>query len=1137
MLLKFLPPVIAEIVVVCCCLSVAGQSQTNGAIAGIVTDETGAVIPKARIVVRNRSTAALRKTTTDATGTFTLPFLAPGNYEITIEASGFARAVVRDVTIAITETTRVEVELSVATISQHVEVSTTLLTTGPQLGRVIEARAISDLPLATRNFTQLLALSPGSDAALADNTGVGRNSQNISVNGARRTQNNFRINGVDANTTGTNSALFIAVPAPETIEEFKVQTSLYDASFGRAGGGNLQALTKSGTSSVHGTVYTQFRISALNANNPFLKASRVERPPLARTVVGATVGGPARGNRAFYFLSYQETRERNGLSVNSLSSNVLVASGLTNDRSESALKTAFGLPAIHPVSLALLNFKMQSGAFLIPTPQPGARYSGSTISSYSEHQFNVNFDFRLNERGWLTTKFFFANAPSTLAMFNGPNVPGFNDQRQLNHRLVAIQLLNTFGSSTTNEAHLGYSFVRNNSFPDEPLRDAQFGIRRSNADAFPGFPLIRIAPTARGIAFGTGFANIDLQAQHHAATAGDVLVVVRGKHVFRAGAELVWYRVPLRLNFFRHGQIDFATFNDFLRGAPSASFLGSGIHERDLQTTDYSAFFQDDWRLSRRLTLNLGMRYELSMPFADTRGRLSTFDPALYGPRFDIRGQPVGPPAGGFVQARNALPQYDLAQVPNVEKRLVKTLDPNNFGPRVGFAFFPTILPGIVVRGGYGIFYSRISTGALNNIQTPPTYLVGTRVSAALSLLTFDDPFFPVPQTEQFPLFVTGATLTGQFLDRNVRTPYIQQYNTSVQYRIGNRKLLEIAYVGTGGASLPRLVAINQARLASPQRPVINSATGALVVTNTPQNAQLRAPFQGVSIVNFTQAQTTAQSTYNSFQMSFSGAHAHGSFLASYTFAKAIDNASGRDEFDFSSIVGDQLDDRANRGVSDFDRRHRIVVSCVWELTRHRSARDSLTRRLLSDWQIAGILVAMSGQPIDIVDTGAGSFYGLNNGPNPLVRPSWAPGATRRTATTNVPSGYFFNPLAFFRPVVTAGQPIPSSNGLATADALGTDIGNVGRNVLRGPRQVDLDFSIARRFPFADTKNIELRAEFFNLFNRVNLSNPISDLNAVVATGSLDPLSGRILNPGDFGRITSTSNNPRLIQFAAKLNF
>jgi len=200
-------------------------------------------------------------------------------------------------------------------------------------------------------------------------------------------------------------------------------------------------------------------------------------------------------------------------------------------------------------------------------------------------------------------------------------------------------------------------------------------------------------------------------------------------------------------------------------------------------------------------------------------------------------------------------------------------------------------------------------------------------------------------------------------------------------------------------------------------------------------------------------------------------------------------------------------------------------------------------RLLLSNWQVAGIVTAMSGLPIDISDSNAGSLYlGLNNG---LSRPSWVPGATRSTATSNIPPGYFFNPFAFARPVVVAGQLIPSSNGTAVAGptcgqptVLCTDFGNVGRNVLRGPNQTNVDFSIIKRFPFSESKNLELRAEFFNLFNHVNFANSISDFNAILSSGgSIDPSSGRIIDPGAFGRIISTSTNPRIIQFAVKLVF
>jgi hypothetical protein len=868
-----------------------------------------------------------------------------------------------------------------------------------------------------------------------------------------------------------------------------------------------------------------------------LKAAAVERPELERNVFGATLSGPLTRNNAFFFLAYQGTDERNGASVNSVSPSVLIARGLTDDRSEQTLRSTFNRTSIHPVSLALLNARLPDGSFLIPTPQANGRYSGSALSRFEEHQINTNVEFRLSDKNWLAAKFFLANAPWTLAMFNGPNVPGFDDERQLNHRLLSIQDIHTFRSNVLNEARLGYNFVRNNSFPQEPIKDSDVGIRRSNADSFPGFPLIRIAPNARGLTFGTGFANIDLQATTHSATLADVVSIMRGNHTTRAGVEILNYQSTIALNFFRRGQIDFNNFQDFLSGNANVSFLGSGINDRNLRTTDYSFFIQDDWKISPRWTINAGLRYELNLPFYDTRGRISTFDPSLYRPRLVVNnaGLPQGPPAGGFVQAGNVIPEYDLPDVPNVSKRLVTSIDQNDFAPRLGFAYSPRVSSRFVVRGGYGIFYSRGSAGPLNNgIQSPPNYIVRTRAASPI-----DNPFFDVPSVDQFPTFIEGAALSGVFFDRNLRTPYFHQYNLSTQYTIGKDLLLETAYVGARGVNLPRLIALNQARLASPQHPIVNQVTGAIITTNTPQNAQLRAPFQGVSTVNFSQSQGTAQSTYNSLQVSLTRRLSKGlQFLASYTFAKAIDNASGRDEFDFSTILGDQLNNRANRGVSDFDRSHRFVVSYLWHLPEPGFTRKSTaTRLLLSNWQLAGVVVLMSGQPIDIVDTGAGSFYGLNNGVNPLARPNWAPGASRNTALSNVPSGYFFNPFAFVRPVVTAGRPIPSSNGTAMANVLGTDIGNVGRNVLRGPGQYNLDLSLTKRFQFRESKNIEFRAEVFNLLNHVNLSNPIGDLNAVSATGSFDPVTGQILNPGDFGRITSTSNNPRILQLALKFNY
>ena len=546
-------------------------------------------------------------------------------------------------------------------------------------------------------------------------------------------------------------------------------------------------------------------------------------------------------------------------------------------------------------------------------------------------------------------------------------------------------------------------------------------------------------------------------------------------------------------------------------------------------------------RSSQKLTLNLGLRYELDLPPYETRGSNPTFDPTLYEPllKVDSSGNPVGPPIGGFVQPRNVIAQYDLPGIPKVGKRVLRSNDPNNLGPRIGFAYSPLDSGRLVLRGGYGIFYSRASTIYIN-FNTPPAYFVGIKNPPT----SFAEPYFLVPSQDRFPTFVQNAALAGRVFDRDIRTPYFHQYNTSVQYAARPSLVLEVAYVGTRGLNLLRNVAINQARLASPQNPRTNEVTGQPITTNTPGNVGLRAPFQGVEVNGFSQTQSSAESSYNSLQLSLTRSVSKGlQLLASYTYARSIDNGSGQDGFDSNSILGNQLDKRANRGVSDFDRTHRFVLSYLWDVPRPGFAtKTTAARWLFSNWQIAGIATAMSGLPIDIVDSNAGSFYlGPNNG---LSRPSWAPGATSSTATSNIPAGYLFNPFAFARPIVSAGQLIPSSNIGAVAGApcglptiVCTDFGSVGRNVLRGPKQTNVDFSVIKRLPLGESKNIEFRAEFFNLFNHVNFANPISNLNAFASSGGSIDANGRILNPGDFGRITSTSNNPRLIQFALKLNF
>lgn len=1142
------------------------QSQTTGKIAGNVSDERGSVISGAEVTLTSKATGEVRTAVTDSEGNYSFLLLPPGTYQLAFKAQGFKKAVSENVRVAITETTVVNADLAVGAVTEEsVTISaggTVVQTDGAQLGRVVDSRAVAELPLATRNFTQILGLSPGAATYLPDNTSVGRNSQNISVNGGRVTNNNFQINGVDANSMGTNSAPSVSVPAPETIQEFKVQTSLYDATFGRSGGGNIQAVTKSGSNEYHGVAYEYFRNDALNANDPFLKADGIARPVLRRNIFGATLGGALVRDKVFFFGSYQGTRETNGASrINSLSSGILVAPGLTNDRSEATLRNTFfpgTTQALSPVALSLLNARLPNGQFLIPTPTSAAgTYTGSTPSRYREDQGNANIDWKISDRSNLAFKFFIFNAPQTLTLPSflggGPNVPGYGNYQENNGRLFSLQYTRVLSSNIINEARIGYNFIRVDAFPQQPVKDSDVGIRRANASIFPGMPLIRINAAAGGVVIGTS-PTIDVQATSPSTTFYDTLSIVRGKHNLRMGTEIRYNENNYTLNFFSRGQLDFLSFQQFLLGNAFVSVLGSGLGDRSLRAIDYNFFVQDDWKLTSKLTLNLGLRYELDLPPYDTRGRIATFDPALYKPRqLAVAGTPIGPPIAGYVQAGNVISQYDSTDIPNVDKRVVNSIDPNNFAPRIGFAYSPLGSGRLAIRGGYGVFYSRTSFQYITlNVIAPPTYIFGTRIGLPTPI-PVTDPFFAAPAQSAFPTLVPGVNLSGTFFDRNIRTPYLHQYNANVQYEIARNLLFEVGYVGTRGLNLFRQVAINQARLATAQSPITNAVTGASFTTNTPADAALRAPFQGVVVNGFAQNQSTAQSGYNSLQMSLTRRFSRGvQFLASYTWGKSIDNASGQGGGpgtngvinpggvgETSQIVGDQTNNRANRGISDFDRTHRFVLSGIWELPSPAFAKNSAAGRLFFDgWQLAGIWTSMSGLPIDVVDAGGGSLYGLN-GTTALVRPNYAAGAGASTATSNVPAGYYFNPLAFARAVVAANSPIPSSGGKAlTGAAGGTDIGSLGRNILRGPNQHNVDFSIVKRFKFLETRSIEFRTEFFNVLNYVNLANPISDLNAVPATnfradGTIDPARGS----GRFGRIISASSNPRLVQFVLRINY
>jgi outer membrane receptor protein involved in Fe transport len=819
---------------------------------------------------------------------------------------------------------------------------------------------------------------------------------------------------------------------------------------------------------------------------------------LSRHQFGGTFGGPIRRDRLFFFGSYQGTRETNGASLNnSLLFPVIPPQLRDNNRSAAALQSTFGV-APNPIAVTILNAKLANGAFAIPSAAtPSGLTPISAISRFRENQFNANFDIRFSDTHTLSLKNFSARNPSVQSNFNfaalgnGPTqLPGTGADLTIIQTLSSITDTYVFNPNVVNQARLGYMRLRNTSVPEEPFTAAQLGITSPLQNLFPGMPTLIVTGL---FALGSSpFA--DQSSRINAFTYGDTLSVLAGSHHFRMGGEYRRTHLNFFFNAFSRGQITFASFNDFLVGN-GVSIIGSGVFDRAMRVNDVGAFFQDDWKFNERLTLNLGIRYDFYGFPSDVRNRFVNFLPDQL--RQGTIAAPASPP-NGFVQAEGG----QLAGVPEVSKNLILS-DKNNFSPRVGFALRLNNEGRLVLRGGYGIYYDRFSTRYASTQLLNYPYLA-LAVGLPGLLRTFANPFIPVPQPSAFPLQPTipsplsplapivGVPISGLYADPELSTPYVQQYNANVQWEVVKNYLLEVGYVGSKGTKLLQVISLNQ--------PVYNRAANVFVA---PLGTALGTQKQVASGIQ--QVQTSANSRYNSLQISMTKRADRGlQFLAAYTLGKSTDYYSGSSINELVPMPGDQLNWKLNYGPSDFDRRHRLVTSFVYDLPK---------KGLLNNWQVNGILILQTGTPFSIIDS-----------PNFFIiqRANFAADANNLLTSGDVESqiNQFFNTSAF-----VLSRPLLGGGSLGTPNNPNFDpanpFGNTPRNLFYGPGQKNLDLSIVRFIPIRESVRAELRTEFFNLFNWTNFANP----------------NNNIAVPATFGRITATSSGPRVIQFAAKVSF
>ena len=1137
---------------------ILGQAPGTGAISGVVYDQSDRVIGHAEVVATNEATFVSRTVVTTADGVFHVPLLLPGSYELTVTAAGFAKQTAQSISVTVGETSSVSVTLTVEGASASVRVASDaelVETESSTLGRAVGPESMQALPLANRNYTQILGLSPGVGVALPDATALGRDSQNVTSNGAKTTWNNIQFNGIDANNLSQNSAenageeVGVAVPAPDAIQEFKVQTANYDASYGRGAGANVDVVSKSGTNAFHGSAWEFVRNNIFNANSFFSKLDGQPRPTLKQNEFGASAGGPIRKDRTFLFAEYQGIRDINGEG-----DEVTTAlPQLTSDRSAATLGAQFCPAAqtnpagyltnaggtqvacdgsnINPVALALLQFKLANGQFAIPNPQvnlptvPGELPVGQSTfappAQYNENQFSLNLDQVMTEKDTLSGRFFYSRAP-TIEPFSqsAANVPGWGTTELDQNTMFVLADTHVFNSNLINLARFGFMRFDGLSAVANPIQASDLGMSTPTgmAGVAPGVSISGL--------FTTGDAGTPSQWQNtNSFIWQDTVSHTRNRHDMRFGVELKRHEVDVNPPYSTSGLLQINTFEDFLLGqsaAQNGSPLGasnvsqsdgsSGVFRQDERYTDVAAFFQDDIRLTQRLTVNAGLRYEIFGPPTEIHGHLSNFDPSI------ATGQvPTAGSLSGFTVPSN----FPGAVPVGVTKTPMAGLwftDYRDFSPRLGFALQLTQKPEVVLRGGYGIYYDRPSSGFAEGQATgQPFSRQQLAFGAQNAGATLEEPFDPIlPPLSSFPIYQPRMAGGGSYtssVSPHIIDPYIQEYNLNLQYAFRRDLLLEVGYVGSHTAHSPGSIEFNQAELASTQNPV-NGTT-----TNTASNIIQRLPFAGISTGSL-QANTEFEANYNSLQSSITKRLGHGlQFLGSYTWSKSLDETSGSGGvafYEISLLTNNQDNPRQAYGLSDFDRDQRVVANFTWAVPKLEQA-PKMLRGALSDWEFSGIGVIQSGSPITVLDGNAGAVYG--NFEN-RAQSTGSNASTHGSLHSRVLNGYL-DPNAF-----TIAPEAP--NGSGSGD---TDFGNSSVGIVRGPGQHNMDMAVERIFPVKESSSFRFRAELFNLTNTPQFANPNNNVFFVMT-----PTGPANQNPS-FGLITSTAANPRIIQFAAKYLF
>lgn len=1227
----------------------AAQTGPSGGLSGVVLDPAGLAVDGARVRVTGVQNGIAREVRSNREGQWEVRFLPVGRYRVEIEASGFTPLVHEEVPVEAAVVLALPARLSLAPVESAVtvvgEVPLVNLNAATTV-RQIDTRELLQVPTATRSFTHLLAADPGVSADLPPALVNGNGNISPSVNGLRTTSNSVQFNGVDATnfTSNEGSLTDNIAPAPETLEEVKLQTSLYDASVGRSGGGNFQLVTRSGGNELHGTVYGYAQNEALNANDFFYNRDGIARPRARRWEAGLAAGGALKKDRLFFFGGYQRTDAETAYvpTAQSLAHLPDALSLIRGERTAESLFQAFRAtnPAfsltspdqIDPVAVKLLQLRNPvTRDYVIPAPagrtplgrtrdaagNPLTLVRNVLPAEFRQDQFTGRLDAQLGSADRMSGVLFWTNFPG-FDPFADPSslTSPFTLRRDDRARVLSLSETRVFSPNLTAEARFGLFLLRNTRRLDDPfltLTNESVGLNNP-ALLFDRRPATeRLAHFVfRGPRLSFGGPNDSFnRREQQSYNAAYTVSLFRGRHSLRVGAESKRHYFNTDLPEEQGLEFEkFASFDQLLRGWAQEADTQFGLTEKAFRMTDLSWFVADDWKITRKLTLNLGLRWEWFGWPVERYGRIGNLDlTAVTDP---------DNPASAFLVPSNVRPTGFPALDGAVEasrraasKHTLNGQDLNNFQPRFGFAFAPLASGKLVVRGGYGIFFDRPSAAFMNTVFSNYPFLREIEVTypsgrvPMRSAFSQQDPSLPFhrylpmrvtftggasgnyvlrdgtgitrgadgslnppdPSTGQPVLGNVAETFEFRAVDRRLRTPYVQQWSLGVQYEFARETMLELRYAGTKGTKLLQALAFNQSydlndpatpdyiyerfnqvylAAGAPRGPLnpgatarerglgkafgfANPLTGKIdlnfgrpaptATTAVVIPFEARAPILGFNIPEALLLQSNGNSTYHGLQVAVNRRFARGlQFRAAYTFSKSIDTSSadpgstagsGRPDVPNTGFVvqGDQRNLRANRALSDFDRTHRFSLSYSWQLPGF-AARS----RWKQGWQLAGFVQAQSGAPFSIfypepeantpaalaaLGTGSGGLFRLGFG-----RPSLAPGATladlRRKGPD--PTVAYFNVSALSSP--------------------GGGLGNLGRNVLRGPRQMRFDLAVSKETRIAERAVFEFRWEAFNVFNHVNFALPSGDLS-----------------DSEFNTITNTVGGPRTMQFGLRLRF